>query len=186
MERNLPERTGRSMGEWLEVLKGSGIEGLRPGQAWLKENHGLGHYQAEMIAQRLIEGASDPSGWNADDTLEAQYAGKKAHLRPIHDRILEHVTAQHPEVEVGIRKTYVNFSVGSVYVHVVPATNSRIDLKLLFREGLPSTADDRLQPLTQNNEPMSHKVAIASADEVDGTILGWISAAHEERAAANR
>lgn len=184
MERNLPEKTGRSMDEWLDVLRASGIEGLRPRQAWLKEEHGLGHYQAEMIARRLTEGV--PRGATSDDDLvDAQYAGKRAHLRPIHEAITAHITSQHPDAELGVRKTYVNFSVGNVYGHSVPATNSRLDLKLLFREGLPSSADERLQPIDKAGEPMSHKVALTSLEDLDDTVLGWISAAHEERARAD-
>ena len=48
--RNLPEKTGRSIEEWADVLRGGAPAGARKERiAWLQEQHGLGHGQASMI-----------------------------------------------------------------------------------------------------------------------------------------
>ena len=48
--RNLPAKTGRSLGEWVDVLLASAPTGPRKERvAWLKSEHGLGHRQASMV-----------------------------------------------------------------------------------------------------------------------------------------
>ena len=50
--RNLPDKTGRSLEEWIEVLRESGISETRELKAWLKGTHGVGHFQAQTIVKR--------------------------------------------------------------------------------------------------------------------------------------
>ncbi len=50
MIRNLPAKTGRSLEAWLELL-GQCPEASYAGRvAWLKTEHGLGHFQARLVA----------------------------------------------------------------------------------------------------------------------------------------
>ncbi len=50
MRRTLAEKTGRSLDDWVALLARDGPAGHRDGVAWLKETHGLGHFQARLIA----------------------------------------------------------------------------------------------------------------------------------------
>ena len=57
MIRNLPEKTGRSLEAWLEVLRASGLTQKRALKAHLKKDHGVGHFQTQMIVKFfLLEG----------------------------------------------------------------------------------------------------------------------------------
>ena len=54
--RNLPDKTGKSLDEWLEVLVQSGLTEKKELKAHLKESHGVGHFQAQTIVKRFLEG----------------------------------------------------------------------------------------------------------------------------------
>ena len=50
MIANLPEKTGRSLEEWSAVLAACPEEGYSARVGWLKAEHGLGHFQARLVA----------------------------------------------------------------------------------------------------------------------------------------
>lgn len=49
--RNLNDKTGRSLEEWFVVLKDSGITDKRDMKKHLKEEYGVGHFQAQTIVK---------------------------------------------------------------------------------------------------------------------------------------
>ena len=49
--RNLADKTGNSLEEWFAVLEDSGISEKRDMKKYLKENHGVGHFQAQTIVK---------------------------------------------------------------------------------------------------------------------------------------
>ena len=51
MIRNLPEKTGKSLEEWFAVLSGSGLSEKRDMKKHLKQDHGVGHFQAQTIVK---------------------------------------------------------------------------------------------------------------------------------------
>ncbi len=53
--RNLPAKTGKSLDEWLKVLDESGLTAKKELKAHLKETHGVGHFQAQIIVKRFLE-----------------------------------------------------------------------------------------------------------------------------------
>ncbi len=50
--RNLSEKTGRSLEEWFEVLRNSGLSDARALKDLLKKTHGVGHFQAQTIVKK--------------------------------------------------------------------------------------------------------------------------------------
>ena len=52
--RNLSEKTGRALDEWFAVLDESGIVEKRDMKKHLKEDHGVGHFQAQTIVKLYL------------------------------------------------------------------------------------------------------------------------------------
>ncbi|MDP6932997.1 MAG: DUF4287 domain-containing protein [Myxococcota bacterium] len=52
--KNLPDKTGKSLQEWLEVLRDSGLTEKKELKAHLKEAHGVGHFQTQTIVNRFL------------------------------------------------------------------------------------------------------------------------------------
>ncbi len=53
--RNLADKTGRSLEEWLAVLKDSGLSGKRDLKDHLKGDHDVGHFQAQTIVKLYLQ-----------------------------------------------------------------------------------------------------------------------------------
>ena len=48
--RNIEQATGRSMDEWVLLVKASGLERHRQMLEWLKAEHGFSHGNANLVA----------------------------------------------------------------------------------------------------------------------------------------
>ena len=53
--RNLAEKTGMTLEEWFTVLDDSGMTEKRDMKAHLKEDHGVGHFQAQTIVKLYLK-----------------------------------------------------------------------------------------------------------------------------------
>src|SRR5258708_3411183 len=60
----LPEKTGRSLEEWVELVRKDGPADEKARRDWLKKEHGFGTNNAWWIAERAREG---DLGLNEDD-----------------------------------------------------------------------------------------------------------------------
>jgi hypothetical protein len=141
--------------------------------AVLKSDFGLTHGNANLIATKVRErDAGGPAP--ADDLLEAQDAGAKAGLRPIHDRLVAVAIGFGPDVAVVVQKTADSLRRKKQFgvVQAASATRVQLGLNLGVRP-----ADPRV---TETTGMCSHRVGLASVDAVDADVLGWLRAAYDE------
>jgi len=82
-------------------------------------------------------------------------------------------------VEIGPRGTYVSFGRPKQFALVQPSTKTRVDVGLR----LPGVAaGDRLRDAGSfGSGNITHRVALASPDEVDAELEGWLRAAYDAR-----
>src|SRR5262249_22019582 len=90
----LKAKTGRSLEEWIDFVKTSGPATEQQRRDWLKSEQKAGTSTTWWIAERAEDKGledSDPEAYliAAEAYVEAQYAGPKAALLPIYDRLLE-------------------------------------------------------------------------------------------------
>jgi len=50
--RNLKYKTGKSLEEWIEIVKVDGPKMLKERHQWFKKEYHLGHFQAQIIAEK--------------------------------------------------------------------------------------------------------------------------------------
>lgn len=175
--RNLPEKTGKTMEQWLALLKAEGPSVRKERIAWLKSEHGLGHVTASIIVGR----ADTPDDYREptpEELVAAQYVGPRQALRPIHDRLAEIARTLGPNVVVDPRKSYVALRRPVQFGLIQVSTRDRVDLGLRMP---PSTAStERLRPAGSfGSGEITHRVALTSVDDVDDELVGWLRAAYE-------
>ena len=174
MLANLPSKTGKPLAQWLALVAQSGAAKHGAIVKLLKEEHGVTHGYANLIAQEALQGATGaPAG---DDLLAAQYAGAKAALRPIHDALLAAVSQVGPDVEVAPKKGYVSLRRSKQFALVQPSTATRVDVGLHLK-GEPAT--DRLEAAGSWNAMVSHRVRLSALPEVDRQLVAWLRAAYD-------
>src|ERR1044071_10353747 len=89
----LKVKTGRSLEEWLKLIKKSGPKDEKARREWLKTEHGLGTNSAWWLADRA-EGRGedgDPETYlkAAEGYVEKMFAGPKSSLLPTYDALLK-------------------------------------------------------------------------------------------------
>jgi hypothetical protein len=175
MIAGLSEKTGKSLDEWLRILKASKLSKHKEFMTLLKSKHGLTHGYANMIALQALNSDSH----TADDTdalVESQYAGAKSALRPIYDGILAAVRKFGSDVEVSPKKAYVSLRRNKQFAIVQPSTATRVDIGINLKGTDPT---ERLEVAGSFNAMVSHRVRVASVAEVNKELIGWLKKAYD-------
>ena len=173
---NMPAKTGRSLEEWLAIVRRSGLTKHGEIVAHLKAQHGMTHGFANLVAHSQLQAAAGGAP-PEDDLVAAQYAGAKAGLRPIYDRLLAAVTAFGDDVEVAPKKAYVSLRRNRQFGILKPSTAKRMDVGVHFGADAPDSP--RVADGKAFGGMVSHQVAVSGPAEVDDELLGWLRAAYE-------
>lgn len=163
---NLPEKTGKSLAEWLKITKSSGLAKHGEVMKLLKGDHGVTHGFANLIAAKTLETGEDV------DLVAAQYNGPKAGLFPLHDEIVKFATSLGADVEIAPKKTSVSLRRKKQFALITPATKTRIDL------GLALKGEEAAGRLEIYNAMCSHRVRLESAKDFDTQVKDWIKLAY--------
>ena len=171
MIANMPAKTGRSLDEWLTLVGTLGLSKHGQIVSHLKSEHGIGHGFANLIAQQHF--AASAGNPDEDDLVDAQYAGDKAQLRPVYERLVAVAQALGSDVEIAPKKTVVSLRRAKQFAQIQPTTRTRIDLGL----NLPGEpAGGRVRATTGM---CTHKVGISTPDEADDEVVGLLRRAYE-------
>ena len=168
---NIERSTGRTLAEWIEIVRASGLEKHGEQVAMLKAEHGLGHGNANLLATRARE--ADAGGAPGPDALiESHYSGRNAHLRPVYDAVVAAVRSLGQDVELAPKKTYVSLRRRKQFAQVGPAAG-QLEIGL----NLPDASlTERLRPTTGM---ASHRVRIDDTEGIDAELISWLREAYE-------
>lgn len=182
---NLPEKTGKSVEEWVRVIKKSGPKGEKERRDWLKKEYKLGGTTVAMIVDRAEgKGAEDTDGEAylkaAVGYVETMYAGSKAELRPLHDALIELGLSLANDVKVCPCQTIVPLYRNHVFAQIKPATRTRIDFGLALK-GAKQKPTKRLKDTggLAKGDRITHCFAITALADIDEEVKRWLKIAYE-------
>ncbi len=102
------EKTGRTLEQWLPVVKKSGLTKQMEITNWLKAEHKLNHLQAQLLAGLYLNNGK-PVYQNEASLLDNQFA-KCEEMRPLFNAVSEMILKQFPDTQLIPKKTYVSFT----------------------------------------------------------------------------
>jgi len=181
----LKPKTGRSLEEWLALVKKEGPKEEKSRRDWLKSKHKLGTNSAWWIAERA-EGKgiedNDPEAYlqAAVQYVEDQYASPKEKLRPVYDELLALGLSLGPDAKACPCKTIVPLYRNHVFAQIKPTTNSRIDLGLSlthYKGKLPKRIIDTGGAAKKDR--ITHRIELTSASEIDSEVKKWLKTAYD-------
>jgi Domain of unknown function (DUF5655)/Domain of unknown function (DUF4287) len=180
---SLPQKTGRSLDEWIQLVKKEGPRSEKERRDWLKTNHGLGTNTAWWIAERAAGRSfedEDPGAYlvAAEGYVAAMFDAKKAGLRPIYDALLKLGLSLGRDVKVCPCKTMVPLYRRHVFAQIKPSTMSRIDLGLALED---TVVPERLIDTggLAKKDRITHRVAISSLADIDTEVKHWLRFAYD-------
>jgi hypothetical protein len=170
----LKAKTGRGLDEWVKAARATGIGKHKALVDHLKASEGLTHGYANSVALKTF--GSDASAIGDEALLAAMFAGPKAELKPIYDRLIAIVSDFGRDVELAPKKGYVSLRRSKQFAILQPSTKDRFDLGLNLKGSEPA---GRLEPSGSFNAMVSHRVRLHKLEEIDGEVTGWLRDAYD-------
>lgn len=180
----LKSKTGRSLEEWLALVKKEGPKDERARREWLKTRHKLGTNSAWWVSERAAGkgGEDSPEAYlkMAAQHVEEQYAGAREKLRPIFDELLKLGRSMGDDVRVCPCKTIVPFYREHVFAQIKPTTNSRVDFGFAlthYKGRLPKRLMDTGG--LAKKDRITHRIELTSVSEIDAEVKKWLKTAYD-------
>ncbi|NJO35346.1 MAG: DUF4287 domain-containing protein [Rhodospirillales bacterium] len=129
---NIEKKTGKTLAQLHAAIAKSGKTKHGEIRTWLMDEFGLGHGDANTLVHS-VQAKPTPSG----DVLAEIYTDKKAHLRPIHDKVMDAIKGW-GNFEVAPKKGYVSLRRKKQFAMLGPKTNDRIELGLNLKDDIAS------------------------------------------------
>jgi predicted transport protein len=108
--------------------------------------------------------------------VDQQYAGTKAALRPIYEKLLGAIKAFGKDIEVSPKKAYVSLRRGKQFAIIQPSTATRLDVGINLKGTEPT---ERLELSGSFNAMVTHRVRVTALGDVDKELLAWLKKAYE-------
>ena len=179
------DKTGRTVDEWVAFTKKEGPKTEVERRAWLKETHKLGTNYAWWIAgycdgKGLEDGDPDAYLAAAPKYVETMFAGKRAGLKPIYDKLLKLGLSIGKDAKACPCQTIVPLYREHVFAEIKPATNTRVDLGLALGN-VKGKVPARIQAVKGAKNRITHKIHITTLDEVDDFVVKWLKTAYDAK-----
>ena len=175
--KNIQTKTGKSLAELGQIAQASGLTKHSELRELFKRDLGLGHGDANALVHALVnpdgERATQAQGATTDAVLDEIYAGSKAALRPIHDKLMG-AMADFGDFEIAPKKGYVSLRRKKQFAMIGPATKTQVEVGLNAKD-LP--AAERLTVLPPGGM-CNYKVRLSDPAEVDDELRAWLQQAY--------
>ena len=181
----LKSKTGRSLEEWLALVKKEGPQDEKARREWLKTKYKQGTNTAWWIAERAAgKGGEDQTPEEylkvASKYVAEQYAGAKEKLRPIFEELLKLGRSLGEDVKVCPCKTIVPLYREHVFAQIKPTTNSRVDLGFAlthYKGKLPKRLLDTGG--LAKKDRITHRIELTSPAQIDAEVKKWLKTAYD-------
>lgn len=174
---NIQKKTGKSLDELAAIIRKSGLTKHSEIRDYLKRELGLGHGDANSLVHAVLQsdGQRAAEGKSKDAVLDEIYSGAKAHMRPIHERLMKEIN-EFGEFEIAPKKGYVSLRRRKQFVMLGPKTNTRFEVGINAKD-----FKENARLLEQPKGSMcNYIVNLTDAKEVDPELIAWIRSAFEQ------
>jgi hypothetical protein len=179
----LRQKTGRSLDEWLRLIRKSGPKDEKARREWLKTEHGLGTNSAWWLADRA-DGkdaeAGDPEAYleAAEGYVEKMFSGSKAGMRPIYEALLKLGLSVGKEAKACPCQTIVPLYRKHVFAQLKPTTRTRIDLGFALGDMKPKGRLIDTGGFAKKDR-ITHRIEITSLKDIDDEVKHLLKVAYD-------
>ncbi len=173
MIENLHKNTGKSLVQWIQIVKSQNF--VKHGEIvkFLKEQHELTHGFANLVAHKANESDAG-SADNQNDLITKQYKGKE-HLKSFYDKLISEIQSFGNDIEIAPKNSYVSLRRKIQFATLNPATKTRYEIGINLKGQEPTGKLEAEKP----NAMCSHKINITDINDIDKEVIEWIKTAYE-------
>ena len=165
--RNIEKAYGKTIAELELAVTESGLVKHNEVVAMLKQRYGMSHAAAHRVSL---------TARNRAVTTPVASATVAPPLQAVYTRLLARAASLGEDVEQAPKKGYVSLRRRRQFAMIQPGAKW-INLGLILAQHPPSA---RLEPATKWNALFTHRVRLASADEIDDELETWLQTAYDE------
>jgi predicted transport protein len=171
---NLQKNTGKSLEQWIEIVKLNNLAKHSEIITFLKDEHSLSYGFANLVAHKS---KSSDAGSAADtsELIEKQYKGKQ-HFRPVYEKLMAEILRFGTDIEVSPKNAYVSLRRKKQFALLQPATKTRFEIGLILKS---QEAKGVLEVIRTANAMCSHKISIEKESDISTEVLDWLKVAYE-------
>lgn len=173
MIENLYKNTGKTLEQWIAIVKQQHFAKHGEIIKFLKEQHSFTHGFANLVAHKANETDAD-SVENQDDLIRKQYNGKE-HFKPIYDKLISEIRTFGNDIEIAPKNTYISLRRKKQFATLTPATKTRFEIGINLKGQEPK---GKLEP-EKPNAMCSHKINLTDIKDIDKEVIEWIKTAYE-------
>lgn len=173
MLENLKKNTGKTLAEWIDIVKKESFTKHGEILKFLKVTHGFTHGFANLVALKT-RGTDAGSVENKDELVENQYQGKE-HFRPLYDKLISEIMLFGDDIEIAPKKAYVSLRRKKQFAILQPATKTRFEIGINLK-GFPPKG--KLEEIKTANAMCSHKINLLNDNEIDKEVIEWLKTAY--------
>ncbi len=174
MIENLHKNTGKTLEQWMSLVKKEKFEKHGQIVKFLKDKHGFTHGFANLVALK-VRGTDAGSAENTDDLIEKQYKGKE-HFRPLYEKIVAEVRKFGTDVEIAPKNASVSLRRKKQFALLQPATKTRFEIGINLKGQKPK---GKLEAVTAANAMCSHRINLTDGKDFDDEVRNWLKQAYE-------
>lgn len=169
---NLPEKTGKTLAQWMSLLNEQQLEKHGKIVSFLKSDWQVTHGFANLIAHEYLnqQGEAEP------DLIASQYSKGKEALLPIYQKLLSSIEAFGPDLEVAPKKAYVSLRRKKQFAIIQPSTKTRLDVGINLKD---ADTSQRFEASGSFNAMVSHRVRITDINQLDDELLDFLRKAYD-------
>jgi hypothetical protein len=169
---NLHKNTGKSLEEWISFVNGKSFAKHGEIMKYLKEEIGLTHGFANLIALKTLKSDAG-SVENKDDLIQSQYKGKE-HFLPIYEKLVSEIQKFGSDIEFAPKMANVSVRRKKQFVLLHPITKTRFEIGINYKGQEPSG-----KLLASGNAMCTHKININTLEDIDAEVIDWLKQAYE-------
>ena len=175
MIENLQKNTGKTLEQWITIVKANKISKHSEIIKFLKQEHSFTYGFSNLVALKTRKSDAD-SFTNKDDLVNLQYKGKE-HFKPLYDKLITKILQFGDDIEISPKKAYVSLRRKKQFSILNPATKNRFEIGLVIKN---QKGDGILEDIITSNTMCSHKINLSSIEEINNEVLNWINIAYKK------
>ncbi|MGE5354821.1 MAG: DUF4287 domain-containing protein [Deltaproteobacteria bacterium] len=173
MIENLHKNTGKSLYQWIEIVKKQNFAKHGEIIKFLKDQHNFTHGFANLVAHKTKE-TDAGSAENTDDLVTKQYRGKE-HFQPIYDKLISEIQTFGNDIVIAPKNAYVSLRRKKQFATLNPTTKTRFEIGINLKGQEPKGKLEEEKP----NAMCSHKINLADLNDIDNEVIQWIKKAYD-------
>lgn len=183
----LKQKTGRTLDEWMKLIKNEGPPTEQARRDWLKQQQGLGTNSAWWLAERSVgkgDDLDDPDAYlkAAEKYVEEMFGGKKEHLKPIYSALLKLGLSMGKDTKACPCQTIVPLYRNHVFAQIKPTTQTRIDFGLALGDTKKTPKQLIDTGGFAKKDRITHRFEITSLKDIDDEVKRWLKVAYDRDA----